>query len=181
VADKAGNGIDPMSAAPLTEDNLRKLGGPSRQEQEESLLAKAQAISQLLAQVDGALDDVATTRPPTGASSQRLLTADSYRGVPTAEGRKGTCVASSRTHVNDERLGTGTSCESSRNPTNLVSHACPPSKHDPQVVTLADLTEPEIKLVQYTGQQSHMAGGKGRRKVESRATKSEIGSMLSWG
>mmetsp|Transcript_20096 Transcript_20096/g.51138 ORF Transcript_20096/g.51138 Transcript_20096/m.51138 type:complete len:184 (-) Transcript_20096:396-947(-) len=164
--------------AALTEDNLRKLGGASQAEQEEALLDKMQTLSNLLAQVNGALDDEpATTVPSTAGSSrrppptaERLPTSGSQR-PPTTGGRLPT----------GQRATTPAAAPTADQPRDSFSRGS--KGHEPQVMSLSELNKRDapVQLVTYTGSQSQLAGMSARRKVDARATKSEIGSLLSWG
>ena len=158
-----------MSNAGLTEANLRKLSGPSREEQESALLEQMQTLSQLLGQVDAALEAAPSTRPPTGASSRPPPTAASRppptassRPPPTASSRPATGASASQRAdghgggVNEERLPT-------------------PAHADVSAEGAGD--EP-VRLVSYTGCQTHMPGNSGRRRIDAKASRSQLGSLL---
>jgi hypothetical protein len=152
------NGAMPV---PLTEENLKRLGGgPSVQEQEEALLEKMQTLSGLLAKVNDTLEDMPSTTVPSTAGSQR----------------ERVTTAGSRPSAMEMRVGTGQRARAE-------APSARASGHEPQVISLAELREKDepVQLVNYTGSQSQLAGMSSRRKVESRAAKSEIGSLLSWG
>ena len=135
--------------APLTEENLKRLGGgPSLQEQEEALLEKMQTLSGLLAKVNDTLEDMPSTTVPSTAGSQR----------------ERVTTAGSRPPTMGMRVGTGQ---------RALAEA--------YLVLVGDEDQVPVQLVNYTGSQSQLAGMSSRRKVESRAAKSDIGSLLSWG
>lgn len=152
-----------MQPAQLTEANLKKIGGPNQAEHEEQLLDRAQTLSNLLAKVNMALDDCPSTTVPS--------TAGSRRAPPT--GQRPPTV---------ERAATGQRTPLAAPP--AADDALAGGKHEPQVISLSELNaeaEP-VQLVNYTGSQSQIAGISSRRKVAAaRATKSEMGSLLSWG
>lgn len=148
----------------LTEENLRKIGGgqPSREEEEEALYSELVGISQLLGKVNAALVEEGSTRPPTG--STRPPTGHSV--VVTG------AAACSRAADRPLSGSMPASCGGER-----VGASCEP----PQVLSVTgssqrSATRPE--LVNYTGTQSATAGISTRRKVDARAARSEMGSIL---
>ena len=50
-----------------------------------------------------------------------------------------------------------------------------------QPAVLVPLAEADVSLVSYTGSQCGTAQFQTKRKIEARATKSEMGSILGWG
>ena len=165
-----------MATAPLTEANLKRVGGPSQAEQEEMLLVKMQALSDMLEKVNGTLMEMPPTTVPSSAGSSR-------RPPPTGE-RPASSTSQpppSRQHVppSRDRLPTG-QLMLSQAPSDADANR--PS-HEPQLISLAELKEADapVTLVSYTGNQSHLAGLSSRRKVDARATRSEMSSLLSWG
>ena len=179
----------------LTEENLRKLGGKTKAEQEDELLEKMQEMSDLLAKVNNMLEEeppttAASSRPPS-TTSRRLLTGQSERREGGRE----------RPQTGSERPPTGRSVRTpaSRDEWRLrtaeLEHQAalrallPKSlkaasdghcgSRAPEVLNLDEIKE-HVELVSYTGQQSHVAGIAARRKVEARAARSNVGSLLSW-
>ena len=161
-----------MSKATLTEANLRKLSGPSREEQESALLERMQTISQLLGQVDAALEAEPSTRPPTGASSRPPPTAGS-EPPPTASSRPPPTASS--------RPATGASINSgadvSKNAYAVAGEGRHPMPAHVNASWQGDADEP-VRLVSYTGCQTHMPGNSGRRRIDAKASRSELGSVL---
>ena len=140
-------------AAP-TEQNLQQLGRGPNEEREEKLFQKMQSLSALLGKVDTLMAEGSDTasRPPT---QQRLHT-------------------SSTRPLTQQRLDTASS-----RPETSRSHTVQP--HAPESMGEAELRgQPEPSRVQYTGAQSQTAGIQRLRKIDARATKSTIGSLLSW-
>ena len=159
---RGDNGISTM----LTEENVRAVAGPSRAEQEEALLARMQTISELLGKVDAALDTASSAPPGTG-QSQRPTSQRGQSALPASAAAPGTAVPST--------AGSVRSTTSSRR--GYVPEA-------PELLTIvhendpAPAAEKPIQFVTYTGQQTLSFSS--RRRIDARAAKSDIGSMLGW-
>ena len=168
----------PMPAA-LTEANLKRIGaptsGPTQEAQEQALLVKMQALSGLLEQVNGAIDDCPTTTVPSTAASSRRAPPTAGERLPTSGSRP--LTTSERMHTGQQRVPTGQWRDL------LGPSASAPTADAPRVVSLDELKEQDtpVQLISYTGSQSQLGGMHSKRKVEARATKSEMGSLLSWG
>ena len=167
--------------AELTEANVRELGGRSQAEHEEALLRQMQTLSEMLAKVNTTLDDCPSTAVPSTAGSQRPP--PSRERCPTG-GRPATGErpASGQRPATGPRL-TGGGRTAAEDRPHAPRSATSAHAHEPEVVSLAELNERDapVPLVQYTGSQSQLAGISSRRRVDARAAKSEIGSVLSWG
>ena len=173
----SSSGRKPAPQAP-TEAAMRSLHGPTREEQEEALLEKMQTLSSLLNKVNAAIDDcpstAASSRPPTGLASLQQHPA-SRGGISTA----GSKPLTGRSRGGTAIPGTGASSSSLQHAAGKVA-----SGDEPQVLRLGDEPPPEppkkpdIELVQYTGSQHALGGICSRRKVDARASRSQMGSVL---
>ena len=175
-----------------TEATLRQLHGPTREEQEEALVQKMQTLSNLLGMVDAALDDCASTRPPSSRppASRTGLSTGASIGTPQS-GKRTPGTAQSRAPAlpatgEDGAVPPGSSSSSS---------SCRAQPHSgraagdsiPQVLHIGSRPAPDdnmpakkpvVEHVQYTGQEHMLGGIKTRRKVDARATRSEMSSIL---
>jgi hypothetical protein len=157
----------------LTEANLRQLSGPSREEQESALLEKMQTLSNLLGQVEAAIEDCPSTRP---ASSVPPGTGRSSR-PPTGRGSTAASnVVDTGRAIHPPPPGTGNSTRSGR---------MLPSGDSAQLLVVNEEKAPAkqkpVEFVQYVGSQSNMPGGTGRRHIDARAASSSMGSVLFGG
>jgi hypothetical protein len=153
----------------LTAENLRKVAGPSQAEREEALMDRLQTISQLLGKVDDALEDCGSSRPPPTASSRpptgRPLSQQSQQQQPppTAERR-------------------GSKANHERPP--ITTQQGVQQEHLLQLDDAKGLVigkparSNDVALVNYTGLQSNTAQIQRLRKIDARATRSEMGSIL---
>ena len=164
----------------LTEANLRTVSGKTRAEQEEELWQKMQTISELLGKVDVALETASSAPPGTGQSqrpqSRRQTPALGAppSAAPPSAGPPSAAPPSAASHR------TGVSVRSTLSQRGRAPEA-------PQLAVIHDDPPPSsakeepIKLVSYTGMQSHVAGIQARRyNSDARAAQSSIGSVLGW-
>ena len=168
---------DPPAPKSLTAANLKVHDpAPTRAEQEEELLKKMQTLSELLGQVDAALDSASTSVPTTAGSQRPPPTGgsarpQSQRGVASAAG------APTPGSARPPASGASACSSSSRS----VRGGNVPEA--PQLAVIHDdapLEEAPVKMVQYTGHQHDLSGIKSRRRVDARAARSDIGSVLGW-
>ena len=183
----------------LSEANVRAVGGLTKAEQEEELLKKMQTLSHLLGQVDSALEGCPSTRdgsrPPTGASQPP----PSRRGLASANGAPpgsaGPLVippgTSSSSRGGTGRIPTGggavgilpggTAASAVSSSGRSVNLRGTPSE-SPQLAIIHEseyrVQTPAIEFVTYTGVQGGHNLNQGRRRVESSATKSSMGSIF---
>uniref|UniRef100_A0A7S2CMJ5 Uncharacterized protein n=1 Tax=Haptolina brevifila TaxID=156173 RepID=A0A7S2CMJ5_9EUKA len=169
----------------LTEQNLRALGGKTLAQEEEELLEKMQTISQLLGQVDDALQAEGSTQPPPTAGSRPPPTGSSH---PPPTGRSsqppptGESVAEQRRRFEtlqqtlQSRMRTGESAQHKSAASEKIADKIGLSE---KIVIHENADMPKVELVNYTGAQSHLGGIQSRRRTAP-AAQSEMGSLLHW-
>ena len=145
----------------LTSENLRELSGESRAEQEEALWRKMQTISELLGQVDAALETASSAPPNTGQS----------RPPPTGASTRPTSQRGATATSQTAACGGGASLR---------------GRHfgdAPQLAVIHDEAPPStagserVQMVTYTGSQTLQISS--RRKIgDARAATSSIGGCL---
>lgn len=165
------------SLTALTEANLRKHGGPGREEQESALLERMQTLSNLLGQVNDALDaeppsTAASSRPPSSrpppSRGQQQILSRPHSRAP--DGNERPLLAAIARRYGGDSLPRG-SARLPEPPQLAVIHDDePPPK---------PLAEAAPQLVNYTGNQTHVPLNKGRRKIsEASAARSEASSVI---
>ena len=146
----------------LTSENLRELSGESRAEQEEALWRKMQTISELLGQVDAALETASSAPPntgqsrppPTGASTRTT----SQRGA-TATSQTAACGGGGAS-LRGRQFGDAPQLA-------VIHDDAPPSTAGSE----------RVQMVTYTGSQTLQISS--RRKIgDARAASSSIGGCF---
>ena len=153
----------------LTQENLKRIDPSlSREERELELMDRMQTLSALLGRVDDALAAApatpaemsrpptgksATSRPPTGSvASARVM------GPPPNEMAQMLVAARGGDNGGGVRM---------------VDNGLPVDED-------GNLKKSTVSLVNYSGNHSHTAQIQRLRKIDARAARSEMGSLLSW-
>lgn len=160
-----------MPASALTAANLSKLGTGPREEQEDQLYSELLGLSQLLGKVNAALDEEGSTRPPTGASTRPRTGNFAPSAARPATG--GTAIPPSTAASGVQRAAATSAATSAAGAAPQVQMVTFPEEERP-----ASDRSQRIELVNYTGMQSNTAGISTRRKIDARAARSEMSSIL---